>query len=66
MNNPLQLPGMVFHVDGNKDSYYTEGGVFQQFDVAKQSYLSKTEVFNLDGASKNCLFQQQGGTCELY
>ena len=66
MNNPLQLPGMVFHVDGNKDSYYTEGGVFQQFDVAKQSYISKTEIFNLDGASKNCNFQQQGGTCELY
>jgi len=66
MNNPLQLPGMVFHVDGNKDSYYTEGGVFQQFDVAKQSYISKTELFNLDGASKNCNFQQQGGTCELY
>jgi branched-chain amino acid transport system substrate-binding protein len=66
MNNPLQLPGMVFHADGNKDSYYTEGGVFQQFDVAKQSYISKTELFNLDGASKNCNFQPAVGSCELY
>ncbi len=40
--------------------------MFQQFDVAKQSYISKTDLFNLDGGSKNCNFQQQGGTRELY
>ncbi len=66
MNNPLQLPGITFRVDGNKDSYYTEGGVYQQFDVAKQSYISQGNVFNLDGKSKNCKFVQAEGGCELY
>jgi ABC-type branched-subunit amino acid transport system substrate-binding protein len=66
MNNPLQLPGMVFHADGGKDSYYTEGGVFQQFDVAKQSYISQSDLFNLDGSTKNCHFDQSQGTCDLY
>ena len=34
MNNPLPLPGMTFRMDGNKDAYLTEGGIYQQFDVA--------------------------------
>jgi hypothetical protein len=66
MNNPLQLPGMVFHANGNKDAFHTEGGVFQQFDVAKQSYVDKSDLYNLDGQSKNCKFDQAKGTCELY
>jgi hypothetical protein len=66
MNNPLQLPGLTFRVDGNKDANYTEGGVYQQFDVAKQSYISQGKVFNLDGKSKNCKFDPAQGVCTLY
>jgi hypothetical protein len=66
MNNPLQLPGITFRADGNKDSYYTEGGVYQQFDVAQQAYVNRGDVFNLDGKSKNCKFDQQQGVCNLY
>src|SRR4030095_5335187 len=33
MNNPLMLPGITFHVNGNKDSYFIEGAIYQQFDV---------------------------------
>lgn len=66
MNNPLQLPGITFHMDGNKDSYYTEGAIYQQFDVAKQSYVSVGEVFNLDGKSPNCKFDQSKGSCVAY
>ncbi len=65
-NNPLQLGGMVDHTNGNSDAYFTEGGLFQQFDVAKQSYLDQSQVYNLDGVSKNCKFDQAKGTCELY
>ena len=65
-NNPFQLGGMVWHVNGGKDAYYTEGGLFQQYDVAKQSYVSRTEVFNLDGQSKNCNFDTSTSTCKLY
>ena len=66
MNNPLQLPGVVFHVDGNRDAYYSEAGVFQQFDVAQQSYISKSQVFSVDGASKNCHFEQATASCAFY
>ena len=66
MNNPMHLPGLVFHADGNKDAYFTEGGVFQQFSVEKQGYVNKTELFNLDGQSKSCAFNQANGSCELY
>ena len=66
MNNPLQLPGMVFHVNGLKDSYYTEGGLFQQFDVAQQSYVNRSPVFNLDGQTRNCAFDTAKSTCVTY
>jgi hypothetical protein len=66
MNNPLQLPGITFHMDGNKDSYYTEGAIYQKFDVAKQSYVSEGKVFNLDGKSPNCKFDQSKGSCVAY
>lgn len=51
INNPLQLPGMIEHTNGNKDSYFTEGGLFQQFDVAKQSHMSKSERSTTSTAS---------------
>ena len=66
MNNPLQLPGITFRMDGNTDAYATEGGIYQQYDVAKQSYVDRSKVFNLDGKSKNCKFDQTQGVCVLY
>jgi hypothetical protein len=66
MNNPLLLPGMTFRLDGDKDSYFTEGGVYQQFDVPSQTYVSKSQVINLDGKSKNCKFDRSQGVCTLY
>jgi len=66
MNNPLQLPGLTFHMNGNKDSYYTEGAIYQQFDVDKQGYVNNGTLVNLDGKSPNCKFDQSKGTCEPY
>jgi hypothetical protein len=66
MNNPLVLPGIAFHQNGNKDSYNIEGAIYQQFDVAKQSYVSVGNIFDLDGKSPNCKFDQSKGACEAY
>jgi len=66
MQNPFQLQGITFHMNGNKDAYLTEGGIYQQYDVAKQTWVSKGNVINLDGKSKNCNFDQTAGTCKLY
>ena len=60
------MPGMVFHANGNKDAFFIEGGLFQQFDVSKQGYVDKSQLYNLDGQSKNCHFDQSKGQCELY
>jgi branched-chain amino acid transport system substrate-binding protein len=66
MINPFQLQGITFHMDGNKDSYLTEGGIYQQWETAKQSWINRGNVINLDGKSKNCNFDQAAGACKLY
>jgi hypothetical protein len=66
MTNPFLLPGITYHLSGNKDAYFIEGGIYQQFDVAKQSWVSQGEVINLDGKSKNCNFDQAAGVCRFY
>jgi ABC-type branched-subunit amino acid transport system substrate-binding protein len=66
MINPFQLPGITFHMDGNKDAYLTEGGIYQQWETAKQSWINRGNVINLDGKSKNCNFDQAAGVCKLY
>jgi hypothetical protein len=57
---------MVWHQDGAKDAYYTEGGLFQEYDYTKQSYVNKSELFNLDGQGKNCQFDPTAGVCKNY
>ena len=34
--------------------------------MEKQSYVDRSKVFNLDGKSKNCNFDQTQGVCVLY
>ncbi|MEA3215247.1 MAG: hypothetical protein QOJ19_1403, partial [Acidimicrobiia bacterium] len=46
--------------------YLTEGGIYQQYDSAKQTWVSQGSVINLDGKSKNCNFDQSAGVCKLY
>ena len=38
MTHPYLLPGMRMHMDGNKDAYFVEGGIYQKWDSAKQAY----------------------------
>lgn len=66
MTNPFQLQGISFHMDGNKDAYLTEGGIYQQYDAAKQTWVSQGNVINLDGKSKNCNFDQSASVCRFY
>jgi len=66
MINPFQLPGLRFRMDGNKDAYLTEGGIYQQWETAKQSWVNRGTVLDLGGKSKNCKFDQSTGVCQLY
>ena len=47
------MPGIAFNVDGNKDSYYAEGAVFQRWDSAAQTWQKQGNVIDLSGKSQN-------------
>jgi hypothetical protein len=64
MTDPYALAGLKSHMNGNKDAYFTEGGIFQKYDSAKQAFVSQGNVIDLDGKSKNCAWDQSGGICK--
>jgi branched-chain amino acid transport system substrate-binding protein len=64
MTSPMLLPGIRAHMDGLKDAYMVEGGVFQKWDAAKQTWVNQGNVFDLDGKAKLCAWDQSNGTCQ--
>jgi hypothetical protein len=64
MTDPYNLPGLRLHMDGNNDAYFVEGGVFQKWDSAKQSWVSQGNVIDLDGKSSNCAWDQSAAACK--
>jgi branched-chain amino acid transport system substrate-binding protein len=64
MTHPYHLPGIGFNVDGNKDSYYAEGAMFQRWDSTKQVWEKQGDVIDLSGQSKNCAYDQATGLCK--
>jgi branched-chain amino acid transport system substrate-binding protein len=64
MTSPMLLPGLRLHMDGLKDAYMVEGGVFQKWDSAKQTYVPQGNVIDLDGKAKLCAWDQASSTCK--
>jgi branched-chain amino acid transport system substrate-binding protein len=64
MTSPYALPGIKFNMDGNKDAYFTEGGVFQTWNSGKQVWETQGAVIDLSGKSKNCAWDQTAGVCK--
>jgi branched-chain amino acid transport system substrate-binding protein len=64
MTDPYTLPGIRFHMDGNKDGYFVEAGIFQKFDSVKQSWVNQGSVIDLDGKSSNCAWDQAAAVCK--
>jgi len=64
MTHPMFIEGVRFHMDGNKDAYYIEGGQYQQWDSAQQTWVPKSKVIDLDGQSKNCAWNPAAGVCQ--
>jgi branched-chain amino acid transport system substrate-binding protein len=64
MTNPYALPGIEATVDGNKDAYFTEGGAFQSWNVAKQAWELQGNIIDLSGKSKNCAWDQAASICK--
>ena len=63
MTNPVYLPGIRFHLDGNRDGFAQEGGVFQQWDAANQVWVVKGNVIDLDGKSRVCAWDASAAVC---
>ena len=64
MTHPGLLPGIEFNMNGNKDAYFIEGGIFQTYDSAKQAWADQGEPIELSGKSKNCAWDQSAGLCK--
>jgi ABC-type branched-subunit amino acid transport system substrate-binding protein len=64
MTPPMLLKGIRLHMNGLKDAYLVESGVFQKWDAAKQTYVNQGDIINLDGKSKNCAWDAGVGVCK--
>jgi branched-chain amino acid transport system substrate-binding protein len=64
MTMPMLIQGVKFHMDGAKDAYFVEAGQYQQWDSAKQTWVPKTDILDLDGKSKNCGWDPAAGVCK--
>jgi len=63
MTDPVALPGVHFHMNGNQDAYFVEAGVFQQWDSAQQRWITKSNIIDLDGHSGLCAWNSTKGLC---
>jgi hypothetical protein len=64
MTSPMLLAGLPLHMDGLNDSFIVQGGVFQQWDAAKQTFVNQGNVVSLDGKEKNCFWDQAVSACK--
>jgi hypothetical protein len=60
----MLLPGLQLHMDGASDAYIVQGGLFQAWDSAKQSFITQGKVVTLDGKEKNCAWDQTTSSCK--
>jgi len=63
MTDPYVFEGINFTTNGVQDAYPIEGGVYQQYNVAKQAFERRSNIINLDGKSKPCAWDQSTSTC---
>ncbi len=63
MTPPMLLPGIRLHLNGLKDAYIVESGLFQRWDAAKQTYVRQGDIIDLDGRAKNCAWDPAASVC---
>ena len=51
-------------MNGLKDAYIVEGGIFQKWDAAKQTYVNQGNVINLDGKASLCAWDAAVSACK--
>ncbi len=64
MTPPTHLWGIRSHLDGNKDAFISEGGIFAKFDSAKQAWIDEGGLIELDGKSSPCAWDASVSQCK--
>ncbi len=64
MTPPTHVWGIRTRMNGNKDAFLNEGGNFAKFDAAKQQWVPEGQLFDLDGKSSNCAWDQSVSACK--
>ena len=64
MTPPTHLWGVRSHLDGNKDAFISEGGIFAKFDATKQAWIDEGELIELDGKSSLCAWDTTVSKCK--
>jgi branched-chain amino acid transport system substrate-binding protein len=64
ITHPNLLDGIRVNMKGNADPYFVEGGIYQTYDSAKQTWVSQTDVIELSGKSKSCVWDQAVSNCK--
>ena len=62
--NPMLYNGIGFNMNGGKDAYLIEGGLYQKYDGAKQVWVTDGSAIDLSGQSKPCVWDQSIGNCK--
>lgn len=63
MTNPMLLEGMRFNMNGNKDAYLLEGGVFQKWSCQRQVWETQGNPIDLSGRSSPCAWDSATSLC---
>ncbi|MPY93230.1 MAG: ABC transporter substrate-binding protein [Acidimicrobiia bacterium] len=64
MTNAMLLPGIGFNMEGNKDAYFIEGGVYQTYNSELQGWESQGEIIDLSGKSSTCAWDLSASVCQ--
>ena len=64
MTPPTHLWGIKAELNGNKDSFIIEGGVFAKFDSKQQLWINEGQMFELNGKSLNCAWEAATAVCK--
>ncbi|MFN0026773.1 MAG: ABC transporter substrate-binding protein [Acidimicrobiales bacterium] len=64
MTPPTHLWGVRSHLEGNKDAFISEGGIFAKFDSAKQAWIDDGDLIELDGKSSPCAWDTSVSQCK--
>ncbi|MGE0171103.1 ABC transporter substrate-binding protein [Nocardioides sp.] len=64
MTPPTHDWGIRSVMNGNKDSYINEGGSFAKFDSVNQKWVVEGQLYDLNGKSSNCAWDQSVSACK--